>query len=267
MLAPEKKDVIGVMVSPATYDQAISLIVQAAQRRRRFTVSALAVHGVMTGVLSREHRYRLNHLDLVVPDGQPVRWVLNFLHKAALPDRCYGPELTGRLCARAAQQGLPIFLYGTTPAILDDFQAALRKKYPGIRVAGAEPSRFRRLDPNEKASLIARVRDSGAAILFVGLGCPRQETFAYELGDQLSMPVVAVGAAFAFIAGHVPQAPAWMQKRGLEWLYRLGSEPRRLWRRYLYLNPSYLFLVGLQTVGIRVPRQAARMPLREELFG
>ena len=267
MLTPEKKNVAGILISPATYRSALEMILAAARERRPFTVSALAVHGVMTGVLDREHKYRLNHLSLLVPDGQPVRWVLNLLHKTKLSDRVYGPELTRRLCQKAAEEGLPIFLYGSTEAILESFQRAQQQQYPGIQIVQAKPSRFRRLNPAEKEELIEEINSSGAAILLVGLGCPRQEVFAYEIGSRLRMPTLAVGAAFPFLAGHIPQAPAWMQKRGLEWLFRLGTEPKRLWRRYLYLNPAYLTLVALQALGLRFSPEDAQAPIREELYG
>src|SRR4029077_3289000 len=125
------------------------------------------------------------HFDLLVPDGQPVRWVLNALHGAALPDRVYGPNLTLRVCARAAEEKLPVFFYGSTPEILKSLAPALERRFPGLIVAGMEPSRFGRLRPDEKSLLAARVRGSGAAILFVGLGCPRQEAFAYEYREIL----------------------------------------------------------------------------------
>lgn len=263
----QKKNVVGVLVDPATYNSAMSEIINAARQGRAFTVSALAVHGVMTGFLDRQHRYRLNSFDLIVPDGQPVRWVLNGLHKAKLADRVYGPTLTRKLCAKAAEEGLPIYLYGSTQPILDDFTATMKLKHPSILFAGADPSKFRRLNIEEQDQLVAKINASGAAMLFVGLGCPRQEVFTFEIGKRLSMPVIAVGAAFPFLAGHIPQAPSWMQNRGLEWLYRLLTEPRRLWRRYLYLNPAYLTLVALQWVGLGVRSENAVQPLHEERYG
>ena len=263
----DKMNVAGILIDSATYESAMDFILSAAREKRSATVSALAVHGVMTGVLDREHRYRLNRFDLLVPDGQPVRWVLNLLHNAKLSDRVYGPELTKRLCGQAAQEGLPIFLYGSTQAILEDFQKVLRERHPEIQIAGAEPSKFRRLDPAEKIELAARIQASGAAILFVGLGCPRQEVFAFELSSCLQIPIIAVGAAFPFLAGHVPQAPPWMQARGLEWLYRLATEPRRLWKRYLYLNPAYVALILLQAIGMPLSPTNVQQPAREELYG
>jgi N-acetylglucosaminyldiphosphoundecaprenol N-acetyl-beta-D-mannosaminyltransferase len=262
-----KKNVIGVLIDAIDYEASIDFIFRAARERRGAAVSALAVHGVMTGVLDSEHKFRLNHFDLLVPDGQPVRWALNLRYGAKLPDRVYGPNLTLKVCERAAVEGLPIYLYGATAEILTAFELSLQRRFPGIRIAGSEPSKFRRLTAIEKRELAGRIVASGAAITLVGLGCPRQETFAYEFREALSMPILAVGAAFPFIAGKVSQAPAWMQDRGLEWLYRLCAEPKRLWRRYLYLNPAYVCLVGLQALRLRRFNTAGEKPQAELLYG
>jgi exopolysaccharide biosynthesis WecB/TagA/CpsF family protein len=262
-----KWSVVGIMVDAVDYEAATDFIFCAAREKRGIAVSALAVHGVMTGVLDAEQRFRLNHFDLLVPDGQPVRWVLNRLHDAKLSDRVYGPNLTLKVCARAAEQGESIYLYGGTSEILSALSHSLQERFSGIEIAGAEPSRFRRLRPEEKSELTNRILKSKASILLCGLGCPRQESFAFEFRDALSMPILAVGAAFPFLAGLIPQAPIWMQDRGLEWLFRLISEPRRLWRRYLYLNPAYLFLVALQATGLWEFPTKGTLPLREQLFG
>ena len=267
MVNAGKRNVLGILISVADYDGAVDAIARAARERISIAVSALAVHGLMTGVFDREQKFRLNHFDLLVPDGQPVRWVLNWLHRAGLPDRVYGPNLTLKVCARAAQDAYPVFFYGSTEEVLSSLRRNLECKFPGLIIAGMEPSRFRRLRQEEKVELAARIRASGAAIIFVGLGCPRQEAFAFEFRDHLQMPTLAVGAAFPFLAGIVPQAPGWMQDAGLEWLFRLAAEPRRLWRRYLFLNPAYLFLVALQAFGISRFSTEGRSPTRELLYG
>jgi N-acetylglucosaminyldiphosphoundecaprenol N-acetyl-beta-D-mannosaminyltransferase len=245
-----KRSVLGVMVDAVDYDAAVAGIMRAAREHRPFTVSALAVHGVMTGVQDDAHKFRLNSFDLLVPDGQPVRWALNWVHDAGLTDRVYGPDLTLRTLECAERQRCPVYLYGSTPVVLDKLIARLRQLYPDLTVAGAEPSRFRPLDAGEKVALAERINQSGAAIVFVGLGCPRQEVFAFEMKRLVPMPILAVGAAFPFIAGELPQAPIFMQRRGLEWIFRLVHEPRRLCRRYLLLNPYYLFLLAAQLAGI-----------------
>jgi N-acetylglucosaminyldiphosphoundecaprenol N-acetyl-beta-D-mannosaminyltransferase len=262
-----KRNILGVLIDAVDYEGAVEVVTRAAKARIPFAVSALAVHGLMTGVLDREQKFRLNHFDLLVPDGQPVRWVLNALHHAGLADRVYGPALTLRVCARAATEGMPVFFYGSTPEVIGSLKSSLQSKFPRLIVAGMEPSKFRQLLPQEKTELAERIRSSGASLVFVGLGCPRQEAFAYEFRQVLAMPVLAVGAAFPFISGSVPQAPKWMQNAGLEWFYRLMSEPRRLWRRYLLLNPAYLFLVALQALGISKFSTEGQSPSKELLYG
>jgi exopolysaccharide biosynthesis WecB/TagA/CpsF family protein len=241
-----RRDVLGIEVSAVDYEAAIDQILAAAKERRPFAVSALAVHGLMTGALDPVHRHRLNHFDLLVPDGHPVRWGLNLLHHAGLADRVYGPNLMLKLCERAASERVPIFLFGGSEALLEKLSRALQEKFPLLQIAGTRASKFRTLTEEERQELIHDIRQSGARITFVGLGCPRQEVFAYEMRDDLSMPLLAVGAAFNFHAGELAQAPTWMQDRGLEWLFRLGKEPKRLWKRYVLLNPLYLTLLGLQ---------------------
>jgi N-acetylglucosaminyldiphosphoundecaprenol N-acetyl-beta-D-mannosaminyltransferase len=267
MLDLGKKNILGVMINAIDYEATLEYIFRAARERRQVIVSALAVHGVMTGVLDSEHKFRLNHFDVLVPDGQPVRWVLNWLHSTGLTDRVRGPSLTRQLCLRAAEEGVPVFLYGSTTEILNQMQRRLEIDCPGLVIAGAEPSKFRRLTPDEKLELAEKIRASGAAITLVGLGCPRQETFAFEFQSMLPMPILTVGAAFPFLAGLIQEAPDWMGRMGLEWLFRLASEPKRLWKRYLYLNPAYLFLVMLQAMGVsRFPTEG-KVPATESLFG
>jgi exopolysaccharide biosynthesis WecB/TagA/CpsF family protein len=249
-----------VLIDAVDYQVAIDQVFEAARQKRGLSVSALAVHGVMTGALDRIHRYRLNHFDVLVADGQPVRWALNLLHQAGLKDRVYGPELTLRILARAAKEGVPVYFYGSTREILQALRARVNARFPGIVIAGMEPSRFGQVDSQAAEEIANRIRASGARIIFAGLGCPRQEIFAFEFKDRLSLPVLAVGAAFPFIAGILPQAPGWMQSRGLEWVFRLFKEPRRLWRRYLLLNPAYLALVTGQLLGLRFSASGQEPP-------
>jgi exopolysaccharide biosynthesis WecB/TagA/CpsF family protein len=251
MIDRGKRNILGIGVDAIDYDGAVRRIAQAAQKGAPLTVSALAVHGVMTGVLEAAHRYRLNRFDLICPDGQPVRWALNWLHGAKLDDRVYGPNLMLRTCQKAATDTLPIFLYGGSEELLAKLRSRLLERFPQLPIAGWQASRFRRVTPDERAADIETIRKSGAKITFVGLGCPRQEVWAFEMREALSMPILAVGAAFNFHAGELPQAPAYLQRRGLEWFYRLCKEPRRLWRRYVYLNPLYAGLLALQATGLR----------------
>jgi exopolysaccharide biosynthesis WecB/TagA/CpsF family protein len=262
-----KRNILGILINAVDYEGAEEAVIRAARDKRSLSVSAIAVHGLMTGVFDREQKFRLNQFDLLVPDGQPVRWALNWLYRVALRQRVYGPQLTLRVCARAAAEDLPVYFYGSTPEVLRSLCAKLTRRVPDLIIAGAEPSKFRRLMATEKRELAERIRASRAAITFVGLGCPRQEAFVYEFSDLLDMPLLAVGAAFPFIAGVMPQAPLWMQNAGLEWLFRLYSEPKRLWQRYLFLNPIYLLLLALQRIGLSQFPTEGQPPEHELLFG
>jgi N-acetylglucosaminyldiphosphoundecaprenol N-acetyl-beta-D-mannosaminyltransferase len=260
--------ILGINVSAVDYESAESTIVEAAIDRSVLAVSALAVHGLMTGALDLEHRYRLNHFDLLVPDGQPVRWALKWLHRISLVDRVYGPTLMLRVCRVAASKGLPIFLFGGTETLLAALCLNLRKMCPGLIIAGTRASRFRTLSAVEYEDLAEEIRASGAQIAFVGLGCPRQEIAVYELRDAVPMPLIAVGAAFNFHAGVLSQAPPLLQKYGLEWLFRLCAEPRRLWRRYLLYNPLYLLYCLAQKTGLKAfDSEDAVKPDRMQRYG
>ena len=260
-----KKNILGAWIDAIDYETSVAKIISAAEGGKAMAVSALAVHGVMTGVLDRTHLYRLNHLDLVVPDGQPVRWVLDWLYQTRLPDRVYGPNLMLKICERAAQKELPIYLYGSQPEVLKQLCANLRAQFPRLIIAGSQPSRFRQVSREEKQEIVEEIRGSGAALTFVGLGCPRQEVWVYEYREELMMPLIAVGAAFDFHAGVLSQAPIGLQRLGLEWLYRLVHEPRRLWRRYVFLNPLYLSLVLLQAAGLKRFNPAEAIPPTNEM--
>lgn len=243
-----KQDILGIRVDAVDYDAAVDRIITAAHEQRSYSVSALAVHGVMTGVDDPEHRTRLNRFDLVTPDGQPVRWALNFLHKTRLPSRVYGPEMTRRVLDRAATEGLPVYLYGSTGSTLELMAEQLRSTYPSLVLAGARPSAFGTVAETDVDPIREAIKASGARITLVGLGCPRQEVFVFENAPALSMPMLAVGAAFDYYAGTVTEPPAWIQRAGLQWAYRLVQEPRRLWRRYLILNPRYAAGIARQCI-------------------
>ena len=250
MIGQGKRNVLGVLIDAIDYEAATEQVVSAAHERRALALTALAVHGVMTGVADPAHNARLNSFDLVAPDGQPVRWALNLLHRAGLDDRVYGPELTLRVLARCAAEGLPVYLYGSTNGTLARLVPALERMFPPLKIAGVESSKFRQVQPGEDAEIADRITSSGARLVLVGLGCPRQEIFAYAMRPLLDMPLMAVGAAFDYHAGSLRKPPPWMQRVGLEWLWRLGLEPRRLWRRYLLLNPVYLARLGAQKSGL-----------------
>lgn len=261
-------NILGVRVHAVDYECAVSRIIEAAKAGRRSTTSALAVHGLMTGALDSTHRYRLNHLDLVVPDGRPVCWALNLLYGAGLSDVVFGPTLTARVCAEAARESIPVYFYGSTAQTLEKLRANLVERFPGLKIAGSEPSKFRKLTEAEQLEAAERIRRSGAGILFAGLGCPRQEIFAYEMGNLLSMPILAVGAAFDYHAGLLKETPAFIERLGLRWLHRLAQEPKRLWRRYLVTNTQFVALFLAQWLNLWRPNPDSATPPGENLrFG
>lgn len=249
MLDEGRHRVIAAGVDAVDYEAAVARVMAAARDGRGYSVSALAVHGVMTAVLDRSQRTRVTRLDLVTPDGQGVRWALNLLYGTHLRDRVYGPRLMEEVCRACAGEGRSIFLYGSTADTLDRLAANLVAKVPGLVVAGTRPSQFGTTTEAEQQEIAAQIVDSGADVVFVGLGCPRQEVFCFEYRDLLARPCLAVGAAFDYHAGTLQEPPAWVQRRGLHGLYRAAQEPRRLWKRFLLLPPLFCTLVAAQRLG------------------
>lgn len=238
---PEKHNVFGVRVSATTYDEVIDAVMQAAKTNASAIASFHAAHAVVSASNDPTLRERVNQFDIVAPDGQPVRWSLNLLHGANLTDRVYGPELMLRLCERAARDGTPIYLYGgASEEVLEMLTKNLTRLFPDLRIAGAYSPPFRALTDQEDQEVVDRINESGAKLVFIGLGCPKQDHFAFEHRDRIHAVQLCVGAAFDFHAGRTAMAPHWMQQRGLEWLFRLYKEPGRLWRRYLVTNSLFV---------------------------
>jgi len=263
-----KQNVLGIEISVIDYAAATARIIDAARRPQPLAVSALAVHGLMSGVLDPELKYRLNRFDLLCPDGQPVRWAINCLGEAKLEERVYGPFLMLHVCEAAAREGLGVFLFGSSAEVLARLKTGLVEKLPELTIAGWQPSRFRKATEEEVARDVGAIRDSRASIVFAGLGCLRQEVWAYEMRERLGVPILAVGAAFDFHAGTLPMAPPRLQRCGLEWAYRLWHEPRRLWKRYFYLNSLYVAAILLQLTGIkRYDPKRAKQPAGLARFG
>ncbi|HAG80328.1 MAG TPA: glycosyltransferase [Cyanobacteria bacterium UBA11162] len=246
--------ILGIPVRRTTYEECTELILQKARIHQSFTVAEVNVHSLMSGYLSpKGHGYYLNHFSLVLPDGQPIRWALNLFRKSGekrLIDRVRGPELMLRLCQKAADEGISIFLYGSTPLVLEKLQNNLTNKFPNLTIAGAISPPFRPLTLAEDTAYIQQIRQSGAGLVFVALGCPRQEQWAFLHRNSLDCPMICVGAAFDMHAGIIPEAPLFLQRLGLEWLYRFCQEPTRLWKRYLLFNPLFLILLALQFIKI-----------------
>lgn len=249
--------VLGTRVDQTSYEHATSQILGWARRGRSCFVCAANVHMIMEAYDDPEFRRAVNSAALRTPDGMPLVWMLRRLGAPA-QQRTYGPTLMLHLCAAAAVAGLPIGLYGGRPDVLEALKRRLRKDYPDLKIAYAYSPPFRPLSEEEEAQVAAQIDAAGASILFVGLGCPKQERWMARHVSRVTAVMVGVGAAFDFHAGAVRQAPDWMQRAGLEWLFRLCCEPRRLVWRYLRHNPRFVVLAIRQLLSQqRPPKRAA----------
>ncbi|GAB5524374.1 MAG: WecB/TagA/CpsF family glycosyltransferase [Roseivirga sp.] len=222
------------------YDSASDIIIEHAMANQSFGVSALAVHGLMTSVTDSTLGSLINKIDLIVPDGQPVRWALNSFYKLGMKDRVYGPQLTLNVLEKANEHGLSVFLYGSNQTTSDLFRAFIEKTFPNALIVGQHIDRFREATEQEDQADIERINSSGAHVVLVGRGCPRQELWVANHKGKVNAAMMAVGAAFDFHAGTLDQAPKWMQDNGLEWLFRLIKEPKRLWKRYMVTNSRFI---------------------------
>jgi N-acetylglucosaminyldiphosphoundecaprenol N-acetyl-beta-D-mannosaminyltransferase len=248
---PPRYPVAGVLASATNYAECTRLVIEAAAQSRSLLLAATSVHGVTLAARNASFLSTLNSFDVVHPDGQPIRWALNVLHDAHLEDRVYGPTLMLHVCAAAAEAQLPVYFYGSTPSVLERLSSRLHDQFPSLVIAGYRSPPFRPLTPEEESSDAEAIITSGASIVFAGLGCPRQEQWAAKQRSNLPLPILCVGAAFDFHAGALRQAPAWMQRRGLEWSFRLAMEPRRLWRRYAQAVPFFMLLFARQFLAMR----------------
>jgi N-acetylglucosaminyldiphosphoundecaprenol N-acetyl-beta-D-mannosaminyltransferase len=240
--------ILGTRVDPTSYKEATSLILSWASRGESRYVSITSVHGIMEAHDSRDFQKIINSADLVTPDGMPLVWGLR---RRGYPDqeRVYGPELTLQLIEASAKEKIPIGLYGGSPETLQRLIDVLKQRYPTLKIEYSYCPPFRTLTAEEDETVLREMIASGIRILLIGLGCPKQERWMAEHKGRIQAVMLGVGAAFDFIAGIKQQAPHWMQENGLEWLFRLLSEPHRLWRRYLYNNPRFLWLLFLETMG------------------
>jgi len=239
--APATAEVLGIPLAVSDYEHVMDWMEAMIAAEQRGYVTAAAVNLVMSAREDPETRAAVLGATLAVPDGQPLVWALHALGHAPAT-RVYGPDLMAGFCARAARTGTPIFLYGgRSPEALQMLEARLRERFPGLVIAGGSSPPFRALTLAEQEETIAEIDSSGAEVVWVGIGQPKQEKWMLHMRPRLSAPLlVGVGAAFDFHAGLVSQAPRWMQRSGLEWTYRLWQEPRRLWWRYAHHNPRFV---------------------------
>jgi len=232
-------DVLGVRIDAVSLENCVERMIQWARHGESRFVCACNVHTIVSARMDAEFARVIGSADLRVPDGAPVAWRLR---SRGYPRqrRVSGPDVMLRCCARAAETAVPVFLFGSTEATLARLAARLRERFPALRVAGGLAPPFRESTPAEEAHMMRTIAESGARIVFVALGCPKQEAWMRAHRGAVRGVMLGAGAAFDFLAGTQPRAPRWMQAAGLEWLHRLCSEPRRLWRRYLVTNTLFL---------------------------
>ncbi len=233
--------ILGIRVDPTSYRQATDDILTWAKAGESRYVCVANVHMVMEAYDHADYQTIVNAADLVVPDGMPLVWMLRRMGHP-VQKRVSGPDLMLHVLERAAEQNIPVGFYGGTPAVLERLQAQLHRHFPALKVAYAYSPPFRSLSSQEEKQITKDINSSVIRILFVALGCPKQERWMAAHRGRIRAVMIGVGAAFDFHAGVKSRAPRWMQQAGLEWLFRLLTEPRRLWYRYLYHNPRFAVL-------------------------
>jgi N-acetylglucosaminyldiphosphoundecaprenol N-acetyl-beta-D-mannosaminyltransferase len=253
MTAPVERPgarVIGSHIDAVDWGDCLDRIFAWAARRESRYACLCNAHSVVTACRDPGFGRIIDEADLAVPDGAPVAWRLSALGHAGQP-RISGAELMWKCCARAAGASVPVFLYGSTPDTLRRLSARLARDFPRLKIVGCYSPPFRPLTSAEDALVSRAVDESGARVVFVSLGCPKQETWMAAHRGRIHAVMVGVGAAFDFHAGTIKRAPHWMRIAGLEWLHRLASEPRRLWRRYLVTNTLFIAFLLAEILGWR----------------
>lgn len=242
--------VLGAHYSVLRREAAHEALLSAALAGERGYVCVSNVHTTMTGFLDPAYRQILNAAAFTVPDGVPIVWAMRSLgHRGQ--DRLHGPSLMRDLFDKGRAVGARHYLYGGSPKAVEELRAALLARFPGALIVGAESPPFQpfgEISEADFAAAAARINAARPHFVWIGLGAPKQERWMYRQRDAVSGIMFGIGAAFDIIPGRVPEAPGWMQQAGLEWLYRLSREPRRLWSRYLFYNPAFLALWAGQLV-------------------
>jgi N-acetylglucosaminyldiphosphoundecaprenol N-acetyl-beta-D-mannosaminyltransferase len=260
-LAPFPLDVparfsLDVKVCCTSYEDATQRVIDWAKAGDSRAIFAANVHTVMEAHDDRQFREYVNAADLVTPDGMPLVWSLR-LQGLRAACRVYGPDLTETVLAAAEAERIPVGFFGGSEAVLALLVDKVRDRFPELPVVYHVAPPFRSLTEEEDAAVVADIARSGARILFVGLGCPKQECWIAQHRNRIPAVMLGVGAAFDFLAGTKAQAPGWMQSIGLEWMFRFFTEPRRLWKRYTKHNPRFLVLTLVQLMRQRTQALAA----------
>ncbi len=254
-MALQRVEILGVQVSALNMPLVLETLDAWLDTRERHYVCVTGVHGIMESWRDEQLRRIHNDAGMVTPDGMPLVWISRLMGHHGVA-RVYGPDLMLAACEAFVGRNCRHFFYGGAPRVAETLAAVLSRRFPGLQVAGTYCPPFRDLTTDEQADVNDRINRSRADIVWVGISTPRQERWmARHLGELGAPVLIGVGAAFDFHAGIKRQAPVWMQRNGLEWLFRLGTEPRRLWKRYLVNNPSFVALVLLQFAGLSPGRR------------
>lgn len=240
--------VIGAPIDSLNWSRALTRLADWAASRESRYVCICNAHSVVTARQNQTFAKVIHEADMATPDGAPVAWLMRRLGVTS-QERINGPDLMWRYCAEAAQRDESIYLYGGMPQTLETLQSKLVEEFPGLTIAGAYSPPYRQLTAKEDAAVVQAINSSGAGTVWVSLGCPKQEEWMAEHRGRINAVMIGVGAAFDYHAGTIQRAPLWMQRNGLEWLHRLCSEPRRLWRRYLVTNSLFIFYAARQLSG------------------
>lgn len=237
-----KPKILGMKISPTSYNKACMKIMEWQLDHLTRMVCVANVHLTMTAYDNPNYLAIINSADLVTPDGMPLVWTLR-LKGYKDQQRVYGPTLTQKLLPLLAAERVPVGFYGSESKVLEKLQHNIQEIHPNINISYAFSPPFRELTLQEEQEIVEAINRTGVRVLFVGLGCPKQEIWMHEHKERINAIMLGVGAAFDFIARVKPQAPSWIQAIGMEWFYRLLSEPKRLWRRYFYNNPRFILLI------------------------
>lgn len=241
--------VLGTRIDRSSYDESAGAAIQWSLGSESRYLCFVTVYNVMRARNQAGLQNAMNGADIVNPDGVPLVWALRLLG-ARSATRVYGPDFTLALLDEAHRKGVPVGFLGSTPPVLAKLLAAVSQRWPDLQIPYAHAPPFRPLTAGEDESTVQEINASGARLLFVGLGCPKQELWMAAHKGRVNAVMLGVGAAFDFLSGTKPQAPRWVMAAGLEWLFRLATEPRRLWKRYLKYNPLFLFLFAIQLLGL-----------------